>query len=94
MSEQIVAVRYLDIGFDQTEMFTAEELHHRKGIEFIVFGMLRVDSPDKVVVATELCENGNYRGVTTIMRSLVLDVVPVAKWPKGKKRKPAEEPTV
>ena len=41
MTEQIVAVRYRDIGCDQTEMYTAEELLHRKGVEFVIFGMLQ-----------------------------------------------------
>ena len=71
MTEQIVAVRYRDIGCDQTEMYTADELLHRKGVEFVIFGMLRVDTPEKVVIAQELCENGNYRGATTILRPLV-----------------------
>jgi hypothetical protein len=89
MIEQIVAVRYRDIGCDQTEMYTAEELLHRKGVEFVIFGMLRVNTDEKVVIAQELCENGNYRGATTILRPLVLEVVPIAQWPlKKKRRKP------
>lgn len=86
MTDQIVAVRYLDIGCDQTEMFTAEELQHRRGVEFAVFGLLKVDTPDKVVVAQELCENGNYRGATTILRPMVIEVVPIASWPRKPKR--------
>jgi hypothetical protein len=86
MTEQIVAVRYRDVGCDQTEMYTAEELLHRKGVEFVIFGMLRVDTPEKVVIAQELCENGNYRGATTILRPLVLEVVPISQWPLKKKR--------
>jgi hypothetical protein len=86
MTEQIVAVRYRDIGCDQTEMYTAEELLHRKGVEFVIFGMLRVDTAEKVVVAQELCENGNYRGATTILRPLVLEVLPIGQWPLKKRR--------
>ncbi len=86
MNEQIVAVRYRDIGCDQTEMYTAEELLHRKGVEFVIFGMLRVDTAEKVVIAQELCENGNYRGATTILRPLVLEVVPIGQWPQKRKR--------
>jgi hypothetical protein len=94
MTEQIVAVRYRDIGCDQTEMYTAEELLHRKGVEFVIFGMLRVDTPEKIVIAQELCENGNYRGATTILRPLVLEVVPIAQWPLKKKRgRRAKAPT-
>jgi hypothetical protein len=90
MTEQIVAVRYRDIGCDQTEMYTADELLHRKGVEFVIFGMLRVNTDEKVVIAQELCENGNYRGATTILRPLVLEVVPIAQWPlKRKRRRPA-----
>ncbi len=96
MTEQIVAVRYRDIGCDQTEMYTAEELLHRKGVEFVIFGMLRVDTQEKVVVAQELCENGNYRGATTILRPLVLEVLPIGQWPQKKRRprrtKPAAAP--
>jgi len=86
MTERIVAVRYRDIGCDQTEMYTAEELLHRKGVEFVIFGMLRVDTEEKVVIAQELCENGNYRGATTILRPLVSEVVPIGQWPLKKKR--------
>jgi hypothetical protein len=86
MTEQIVAVRYRDIGCDQTEMYTAEELLHRKGVEFVIFGMLRVNTDEKIVIAQELCENGNYRGATTILRPLVLDVIPLTKWPQRRKR--------
>lgn len=86
MTEQIVAVRYRDIGCDQTEMYTADELLHRKGVEFVIFGMLRVDTDEKIVIAQELCENGNYRGATTILRPLVAEVVPIAQWPLKKKR--------
>jgi hypothetical protein len=86
MTEQIVAVRYRDIGCDQTEMYTADELLHRKGVEFVIFGMLRVDTAEKIVIAQELCENGNYRGATTILRPLVVEVVPIAQWPLKKKR--------
>jgi hypothetical protein len=86
MTEQIVAVRYRDIGCDQTEMYTAEELLHRKGVEFVIFGMLRVNTEEKVVIAQERCENGNYRGATTILRPLVQEVVPIAQWPLKKKR--------
>jgi hypothetical protein len=90
MTEQIVAVRYRDIGCDQTEMYTADELLHRKGVEFVIFGMLRVNTDEKIVIAQELCENGNYRGATTILRPLVLEVVPIAQWPlKRKRRRPA-----
>ncbi len=90
MIEQIVAVRYRDIGCDQTEMYTAEELLHRKGVEFVIFGMLRVNTDEKVVIAQELCENGNYRGATTILRPLVLEVLPIGQWPlKKKRRRPA-----
>jgi hypothetical protein len=89
MTEQIVAVRYRDIGCDQTEMYTAEELLHRKGVEFVIFGMLRVDTPEKIVIAQELCENGNYRGATTILRPLVLEVVPIGQWPLKKTRRRA-----
>jgi hypothetical protein len=86
MTEQIVAVRYRDIGCDQTEMYTADELLHRKGVEFVIFGMLRVNTDEKIVIAQELCENGNYRGATTILRPLVLEVVPIAQWPLKRKR--------
>jgi hypothetical protein len=86
MTEQIVAVRYRDIGCDQTEMYTADELLHRKGVEFVIFGMLRVDTPEKVVIAQELCENGNYRGATTILRPLVVEVLPIGQWPLKRKR--------
>jgi hypothetical protein len=86
MTEQIVAVRYRDIGCDQTEMYTAEELLHRKGVEFVIFGLLRVDTGEKVVIAQELCENGNYRGATTILRPLVVEVVPIGQWPQKKRR--------
>jgi hypothetical protein len=86
MTEQIVAVRYRDVGCDQTEMYTAEELLHRKGVEFVIFGMLRVNTDEKVVIAQELCENGNYRGATTVLRPLVLEVVPIAQWPLKKRR--------
>jgi hypothetical protein len=86
MKDRLVAVRYLDIGCDQTEMFSKEELQHRQGVQFVAFGLLMVDTPEKVVVVTEVCENGNYRGATTILRPLVLAVTDLGSWPaKGRK---------
>jgi hypothetical protein len=85
--DTLVAVRYTDIGCDQTEMFSREELTHRKGVEFISFGLLMVDTADKIVLATELCENGNYRGATTILRPLVREVTALGQWPPVAPRK-------
>jgi hypothetical protein len=84
--QPLVAVLYSDIRCDQTEMFTPEEVGTRTGVEFVVFGLLVRNDAEYLAVAQERCENGNFRGVTTIHRALVRSVVPICQWPKSARR--------
>ncbi len=92
-SDQLVAVRWRDPRVDQANAYTREEIQTRHVPSFTTIGLLVRDDADVVGLATEYGEDGTYRGVTYIMRSLVQEVTPITTWPKRQRRPKAEAPS-
>lgn len=87
---QVVAVVWRDPKVDQGNVFTREEILASKSPMFTTFGLLVRDDSEEVAIAAELCDDGNFRGVTHVMRPLVEAVIPITAWPK-RQRKPRKE---
>jgi hypothetical protein len=89
MKDTLVAVLWDDVRVDQADMFTRDEILRARGVPFTTFGILVRDDNEMVSVASEVCENGAFRGITHILRPLVKQVTPLGAWPP--KKKPAKK---
>jgi hypothetical protein len=86
MKDTLVAVLWDDVRVDQADMFTRDEILRARGVPFTTFGILVRDDHEMVSVASEVCENGSFRGITHILRPLVKHVTPLGTWPPKKRR--------
>jgi hypothetical protein len=86
-SEALVAVQWRDVRVDQGNTYTRDEIRARQPQVFTTFGILTRDDAEMVSVAAEVADDGSFRGVTHVLRPLVLHVTPLLRWPK-RERKP------
>lgn len=86
MRDRLVAVVWRDPRVDQANTYTREEIAVRTIPCFTTFGLLARDDEEVVAVAAEQGDDGSFRGVTYILRSLVKEIIPICSWPKRLRR--------
>jgi hypothetical protein len=83
----LVAVRWHDAKGDATKEIDAENVHQwHKPHVITTFGLLMVDDDIGITILTEDTENGDYRGPTFILRSLVQETWLVSANPYRRKK--------
>ena len=87
MTHKLVAVVWDDAHAIQSDTMTAEEIGASSACVMTTFGILAREDDRLVSVAAELHEDGSFRGVTFVPRSLVKEIVPLGSWPKKARKK-------
>lgn len=72
----LVALRWKDAHATATATYEIHELPHR-ALEITTYGLLLRDDEDGISIACEDCGGGCYRGVTFVLRVLVVECKPV-----------------
>jgi hypothetical protein len=84
-TDKLVAVVWKDPKVDATAAYTRDEILSRHVPHWTTIGVLVRDDAEVVAIANEVGEDGVWRGVTYVLRPLVLDIVPISRWPKRKR---------
>jgi hypothetical protein len=91
MTHKLVAVIW-DDAHAMAANLTTDEIGAASPCVMTTYGLLVRDDDRLVGVAAESQDDGSFRGVTFVPRSLVREIVPLGRWPKRqRKAKPAHD---
>jgi hypothetical protein len=82
MIHKLVAVIWDDAHVAQAASMDDEEIRSMRPVTMTTYGLLVRDDDEMAGVAAELQDDGSFRGVTFVPRSLVREIVPLGRWPK------------
>ena len=95
--KHLVGVRWADARGESTKVLDEGSLtSFHNPVHITTYGLLLVDDDIGITVATEDCEDGDWRGPTFIPRSLVKEVWVVSKNPQRRRKThvhPPNEPS-
>lgn len=96
MLNRLVAVLWVDAHVESTTTWTAEEIGSQTGVRFWTLGILVRDDADFVGIAAEVSQDGSYRGITFIPRSIVIEIKDLGRWPPRlrKSQTPCKTPLI